>query len=81
MTICSANRPSTWRSNAPAYRRSWANLVLLEGMARRSRALDITRFRFSCEEHVTGTSNLAKRSGAHPLPQQLLLSLPLERNA
>ncbi len=63
---------------APDVRRGWANLLLLEGMARLCRAAGIRRFRFSCEEHVRDTLNLARRSGAVQLPAQLVLALPLD---
>ena len=62
---------------APELRRSWANVVLLEGMARRGRAAGVNRFQFTCEEHVRDTLNLARRSAARQLPTQLVLVLPL----
>jgi hypothetical protein len=61
----------------PELRRGWANVPLLEGMARRCHAVGGVRFRFSCEEHVRDTLNLARCSGARQLPTQVLLALPL----
>ncbi|MGD9616424.1 MAG: GNAT family N-acetyltransferase [Alphaproteobacteria bacterium] len=62
---------------APDARRRWANCMLLEAMARRGRAAGIELFRFCCEEHVTDTINLARRSGARPLPAELAMVKPL----
>jgi GNAT superfamily N-acetyltransferase len=59
---------------APAFRGGWANLLLLEAMARRARADGVAHFRFSCEEHVRDTLNLARRSGARHLPPNVLLT-------
>jgi hypothetical protein len=48
----------------PELRRGWANVPLLEGMARRCHAVGGVRFRFSCEEHVRDTLNLANASAS-----------------
>jgi GNAT superfamily N-acetyltransferase len=61
----------------PELRRGWANVLLLEGMARRCHVAGVVQFRFSCEEHVRDTLNLAQRSGARQLPTQVLLALAL----
>ena len=62
---------------APAVRGRWANVLLLEGMARRARMAGVKSFHFFCEEHVRDTVNLARRSGARDLPPRLMLTLPL----
>ena len=54
----------------PALRGGWANLMLLEAMARRGRAAGFPRFRFGCEPHVRDTVGLARRCGAASLPDQ-----------
>jgi hypothetical protein len=36
-------------------------MMLLEAMAKRCRVTGLVRFRFSCEEHVRDTLNLARR--------------------
>lgn len=62
---------------APQIRGRWANVLLLEGMARRARTAGVTCFHFFCEEHVRDTANLARRSGVHVLPPRLMLTLLL----
>lgn len=52
---------------APALRRGWANVVLLDETVRRGIAGGIRSFRFFCDEHTRDTMNLARRSGARPL--------------
>ena len=59
------------------FRHGWANVLLLEAMARRCRAADVARFRFGCEEHVRDTLNVARRCGARSLPAQVSLAFPL----
>jgi hypothetical protein len=66
---------------APELRHGWANLMLVEGMARLGHAAGVTRCRFSCEEHVRDTLNLARRSDAARLPAQVVLTLPLATEA
>ena len=62
---------------AAPLRGGWANLMLLEAMARGGREAGFARFRFGCEPHVHDTLNLARRTGAAALPDQLAMERPL----
>ena len=63
---------------APAYRRGWANLLLVEGITRRARAAGLATCRFCCEEHVTNTLNLGRRTQARFLAPKLLMMRALK---
>jgi GNAT superfamily N-acetyltransferase len=62
---------------APDWRRGWTNSMLVEAMARRGRAAGIELFRFCCQEHVTDTINLGRRTGARSFPAELAMLKPL----
>lgn len=55
----------------PAFRNGWANVLMLEHMARAGRAAGFDRFEFGCEPHVRDTLNLALRTDAAELPDRL----------
>jgi len=59
---------------APELRGGWANLLMVEAMARRARTAGSTPFRFGCKPHVTDTLGLTWRSGAVPMVEQLEMS-------
>ncbi len=49
---------------APGWRSGWTNLLLLEAILGQGKADGYDAFRFYCEETVTDTMKLARRSGA-----------------
>ncbi|MGH8316489.1 MAG: GNAT family N-acetyltransferase [Steroidobacteraceae bacterium] len=65
----------------PELRCGWANVMLLEGVARVARAAGVVRFRFSCEKHIRDTANLARRCGASALPPRLVMAQELGASA
>ncbi|MES2755494.1 MAG: GNAT family N-acetyltransferase [Pseudomonadota bacterium] len=48
---------------APTARRGWANALLVEATVRAMRDAGADSFRFSCDEHVRDTVNIATRGG------------------
>ena len=63
---------------APAWRGSWANVMLVEGVLRRGRAAGLDRLRFLAEPHVRDTVNLARRAGAVRRADQLVMTLSFQ---
>ncbi|MFO0990248.1 MAG: GNAT family N-acetyltransferase [Alphaproteobacteria bacterium] len=62
---------------APALRRGWATVVLLDELTRRASAAQVKRYRFFGEETNRDTMNLGKRTGAPPLGVSLVFERAL----
>ena len=62
----------------PAWRGGWANVALLEKATRNGLEGGATAFRFSCDEDVRDTINLARRSGSASRGVKVLLDASLD---
>lgn len=62
---------------SPTLRRGWANLLLTHEGTRLSVACGTQRFRFSCDERVIDTLNIARRSGAELARTELAMIRPV----
>lgn len=62
---------------APKWRGGWANVLLVEALVSRVRAVGLPLVRFLAEPHVRDTANLSRRAGGRQLADQLVLVRPL----
>jgi len=62
---------------APAWRRTWANALMLEQATRNGLAAGADRFAFHCDDDVRDTMNLARRAHAAVTKVRLEWTLPV----